>query len=75
TDPRDDGPVVGSALALLDGAEVKDMASLPYVGGRPIKVEGLAVIDRSSSGLRILATVDADDTKAPSLVVRLRVHW
>ncbi len=65
----DDGPVVGSALALLDGADVVASAVLPEAA----KVEGLAVLQWSSSGGRVLAVVDADDPEEPSRLLTLEI--
>jgi hypothetical protein len=96
TNPRDDGPVVGSALALLDGAVLDvavpdravldravpgaahpatDRVVLPEIQGAVAKVEGLAVVEHGTDGVRLLATVDADDSTAPSLAVGLQVRW
>ncbi|MBB2922128.1 DUF6910 family protein [Cellulomonas cellasea] len=74
-DPRDDGPVVGSVLAVLDGGVVRDRADLPHVHGAVAKVEGLGVVEHTGDGVRLLATVDADDPTEPSLAVGLRVRW
>ena len=73
--PRDDGPVVGSALALLLEGEVTDVAVLPEVDGQVPKVEGLSILEQDDSGVRVLATVDADDPEACSMAVHLRVRW
>lgn len=71
----DDGPVVATALALLgDGGEPLDVGVLPAVGGRVAKVEGLAVLDWSATGGRLLAVVDADDPEEPSALLTLRVR-
>ncbi|MEJ7834291.1 MAG: hypothetical protein WKF79_15360 [Nocardioides sp.] len=70
----DDGPVVASALALLAGGRVVDMAALPLLDGSVAKVEGLSVLDWHSSGGRVLATVDADDPTLASSLLTLRVH-
>ena len=67
----DDGPVVGSALALLDDDAVLAVAPLP----EPHKVEGLALLDSSAAGARLLAVVDADDPLTPSQRLTLRLHW
>lgn len=74
-DPRDDGPVVGSALVLLEGSDVVGAAPLPPLEGRVCKVEGLAVVEESTDRARVLATVDSDDHLAPSVAVRLGVRW
>ena len=39
----DDGPVVATALALVDGEEVLAVAPIPEVDGRVHKIEGLAL--------------------------------
>jgi hypothetical protein len=73
--PRDDGPVVGAALAMISGAEVQDMTALPDIDGQAPKVEGLSIIELHDRGARVLATVDADDPDAPSLAVTAYVRW
>lgn len=73
---RDDGPVVGSVLVLLDADRV-DVAPLPLVGGRVAKVEGLMALEPPTTGgadLRLRAVVDVDDPQAASLELRLRVR-
>lgn len=74
-DPREDGPVVGSVLAVLVGERVVDRALLPRVDGAVLKVEGLVLAGGpdADGAVRVLATVDADDPDAASLAVRLRV--
>ena len=72
---REDGPVVGAALAVLDGERVQDMAELPDVEGQAPKVEGLSIVDSDDASVRVLATVDADDPDACSLAVTLRARW
>jgi len=72
--PRDDGPVVASALVRLDGPAVVDVTSLPQVDGRVSKVEGLMVLDAGATQVRLLAVVDVDDPAAPSLAIRLGVR-
>ena len=67
----DDGPVVASALIVLDGDEVVATAQLPELGGRVVKVEGLAVVAERSTGLELLAVVDDDVEGAPSTALRL----
>ena len=67
----DDGPVVASALVVLEGDEVVATAQLPELGGRVVKVEGLAVVAERSTGLELLAVVDDDVEGAPSTALRL----
>jgi hypothetical protein len=67
----DDGPVVAAALALLDDFGVRAVAELP---GSP-KVEGLAVLEPTGDGARVVAVVDADDPDAPSVQLRIRISW
>ena len=71
----DDGPVVASAIALLEGDHVLAVVPLPEVDGRVAKVEGLAVLDADSAGVALLAVVDDDDPQVPSLELVLRVYW
>ncbi|WRL65197.1 hypothetical protein U6N30_05870 [Blastococcus brunescens] len=70
----DDGPVVATALALVDGERVVDVAPLPEVDGHVHKVEGLALRRVDDSGVRLLAVVDDDDPSAPSSTIDLRVE-
>jgi hypothetical protein len=65
----DDGPVVASALALLDGSAVLDVVALPEVDGAVAKVEGLALLEPG----RVLAVVDEDDVDAASAELLLGV--
>jgi hypothetical protein len=67
----DDGPVVGSVLALLDGERVLDLAELPRLDGAVAKVEGLAVAGHRDDLLDLVAVVDADDPEVPSLMLDL----
>ncbi|MCD4526219.1 hypothetical protein [Nocardioides sp. cx-173] len=69
----DDGPVRGSALAVLDGTRVHATAPLPSIGGRVAKVEGLAVLGWDGHGGRVLAVVDEDDPATASALLTLRV--
>jgi hypothetical protein len=69
----DDGPVVASALVVLDGASLVASAPLPKIDGRVAKVEGLAVLDWDGAGGRVVAVVDADDPEVPSSMLWLRV--
>ena len=69
----DDGPVVGSALALLDGDRTLAVAALPSLAGAPPKVEGLALVEWDGDGGLVLGCVDVDDPLRPSALLRLRV--
>ncbi len=69
----DDGPVLGSALAVVHDDRVRAVAALPSVDGRVAKVEGLAVADWGPAGGRVVAVVDEDDPRAASPMLTLRV--
>ena len=69
----DDGPVVGSALALLDGDRMLDLAELPLLDGAVAKVEGLGLVRHHDDVLDLVAVVDADDPEVPSLMLELAV--
>jgi uncharacterized protein DUF6910 len=69
----DDGPVVASALALLDGERLVDLVELPLVDGAVAKIEGLALVGRRDDVLDLVAVVDADDPAVPSLLLELAV--
>jgi hypothetical protein len=71
----DDGPVVGSALALLDDEGVLASVVVPESGRGAHKVEGLAVGATTADGLRLLAVVDADDPTVASELLVLRLRW
>jgi hypothetical protein len=71
----DDGPVVATALAVVDDQSVLDVAALPEVDGEPHKVEGLVVQETTSDAVRLLAVTDGDDPDAPSPELVLRVRW
>ena len=71
-DAVDDGPVVATALALVDGDDVVAVARIPEVGGRVHKVEGLALREVRGGEVRLLAVVDADDPDVPSAELELR---
>jgi hypothetical protein len=70
----DDGPVAGSALALLDGDRVMDVAALGHLDRRVAKVEGLALARYDGGTLRLVAVVDADDPTVPSSMLELSVE-
>ena len=69
----DDGPVVGSALALLDGDRLLDLAELPLLDGEVAKLEGLALVRQRDDVLEVVAVIDADDPTVPSLLLELEV--
>ena len=69
----DDGPVVATALALLDGERVLSVARLPEVDGSVLKVEGLALRAVRGGEVHLLAVVDGDDPTRPSAALSLRV--
>jgi hypothetical protein len=71
----DDGPVVGSALALLDDGGVLATVSLPGSASGAYKVEGLAVRETTPDGLRLLAVTDSDDPTAASQCLALSLTW
>jgi len=72
-DAIDDGPVVATALALVDGETVLDVAAVPRVDGHVHKIEGLAVRAVGGGQVQLLGVVDADDPAAPSRELELRV--
>ena len=71
--PRDDGPVVASALARLEGDVVAEVVPLPPLEGSVIKVEGLMVLEADERQTLLLAVADVDDPEAASWATRLRV--
>jgi hypothetical protein len=73
--PVDDGPVVASALVLLEGEQVVGQAELPLLEGAVAKVEGLALIDHGPGGVRLLAVLDDDDPAQASAELVLSVRW
>lgn len=70
----DDGPVVGSALAVLDDDRVVATAPIPLVEGHVLKVEGLGLVAEADGVLDLVAVVDADDPLLPSTMLGLRVE-
>lgn len=72
SNPRDDGPVLASALVRVDDVVVRETAQLPLIDGQVAKVEGLMVLDADDDQARLLAVVDVDDPSIPSLALRLR---
>jgi hypothetical protein len=69
----DDGPVVATALALVDRERVLDMAPIPDVDGHVHKIEGLALREVRNGGVHLLAVVDDDDPDMPSTAIEVRV--
>jgi hypothetical protein len=72
--PRDDGPVVASALARIRADRVLEVVPLPTLDGSVIKVEGLMVLDAGEGHTTLLAVTDVDDPQAASWGTTLRVH-
>ncbi len=70
----DDGPVVASALALLDGETVVAVTRVPEAHGVVHKIEGLALRAVDGTTVHLLAVVDDDDPEAPSAELELRVE-
>jgi hypothetical protein len=68
----DDGPVVATALALLDGDTVLDIGPIPEVDGHVHKIEGLALREVRDGQVQLLAVVDDDDPDVPSAEIDLR---
>jgi hypothetical protein len=71
----DDGPVVATALALVDGADVLAVAPIPELHGHVHKVEGLALRAAEGEELHLLAVVDDDEPDTPSALLDLRVQF
>lgn len=69
--PRDDGPVVASALARVRGDRVVEVVALPRLEDRVIKVEGLMVLDARDDRTTLLAVTDVDDPDAASWGITL----
>ncbi len=69
----DDGPVVATALALVDDEQVLAVAPIPEVDGHVHKVEGLALRRVEGAEVHLLAVVDDDDPDAASTAIDLRV--
>jgi hypothetical protein len=68
-----DGPVVATALALVDGERLVAVAPIPEVDDHVHKVEGLALREVRDGQVHLMAVVDDDDPDAPSAVLELRV--
>lgn len=73
-DPVADGPVSGSAIALLEGAVVAGVAALPTTR-EVLKLEGIAVVAAHAGGAVLLGVVDQDDPTLPSVALDLELAW
>ena len=71
----DDGPVVGTAIALVSGDDLIAIAPLDAPDGAVHKVEGLGLREVRDDGVRLVAVVDADDPLVPSTQLAIAVHW
>ena len=71
----DDGPVVASALVLVDDVDVLAVAPIPEVHGHVHKIEGLALREVRGNVVHLLAVVDDDDPTVPSAELHLRAEW
>ena len=71
----DDGPIVGSAIAVIDDGNVTDVTPLPLSDdGEVWKVEGIAVREANGTTVELMAVVDQDDPGEPSLALALQVQ-
>jgi hypothetical protein len=70
----DDGPVVATALALVDDETVIAVLQVPEDEDVVHKVEGLAIREFDGTTVRLLAVVDDDDPEAASAELDLRVE-
>ena len=71
----DDGPVVGTAVALVHGDDPLAIAQLDAPDGTVHKVEGLGLREVRDDGVRLVAVVDADDPLIPSAQLAIAVRW
>ena len=69
----DDGPVIATALVLVEDTAVLAVAPIPEVDGHLHKIEGLALREMRDGQVRLLAVVDDDDPDVPSAEIDLRV--
>ncbi len=65
---------MATALGLLDGEEVLDLAPIPEVDGHVHKVEGLALRGVGDGEVHLLGVADDDDPDAPSALLELRTE-
>jgi hypothetical protein len=68
----DDGPVVATALALVDGEKVVDVAPISEADGHVHKIEGLALRELGDVQVHLFAVVADDDPDTPSACIELR---
>ena len=73
--PRDDGPVVASALARVRDGVVGVVVELPLVRGVVPKVEGMMLVEARDREARVLAVADADDPGTASVAIELFVRY
>jgi hypothetical protein len=70
-----DGPVAGSALAIIDeDGRVQFVAPIRQELAS-CKIEGLALVDATATSATLLAVTDQDDPDRPSTAARLDVRW
>lgn len=69
-----DGPVAGSALAIIDGTAVVGVAPLAP-GPAPLKLEGIAIVTVRDAVVTLLGVVDQDDPGRASLALDLDLAW
>ncbi|MBW3621133.1 MAG: hypothetical protein KY461_12885 [Actinobacteria bacterium] len=69
-----DGPVVGSALAVIEGTTVVGVAPIAATG-EAVKLEGIAVVTAGDGAVTLLGVVDQDDPERPSLALDLELTW
>ena len=72
--PRDDGPVIATALARIRADRVVEVVALPEHEGRVLKIEGLVVQGVRDRRVGLYAVTDVDDPEAASWAATLRVR-
>jgi hypothetical protein len=72
--PRDDGPVTATAVALVRGDRVLEVVRLPDLRGSVLKVEGLMLLGAGEGRATLFAVTDVDDPDAASWAATLRVR-
>ncbi len=71
----DDGPVVATALVLVDDVDVLAVAPIPEVEGHVPKIEGLALREVRGDEVHLLAVVDDDDPACPRPSSTYACRW